>query len=94
VNNTPGHSVPLGPMIQVPTAISCWRDVAMVLAQLRPLEHEGVDLPREYLFGFFVGMIIGDAAKSREKTWHRHLGLVLSKRYGTSKGIGDLPQCA
>jgi len=89
VNNTPGHSVPLGPMIQVPTAISCWRDVATVLAQLRPLKDEGIDLSREYLFGFFVGMIIGDAAKSREKTWHRHLGLVLSKRYGTNKRIGD-----
>lgn len=89
VNNTSGHAVPLGPVIQVPTAISRWEDVSSVLAQLGPLESDQYGLPREYLFGFLVGMIIGDAAKSKEKNWHRHLGLGLSKKYETNLRIGD-----
>ena len=44
---------------------------------------------REYMFGFLLGMTIGDAAKSRSKNWHRHLGLVLSKKYLTNEKIGD-----
>lgn len=89
VNNSSGHAVPLGPMIQVPKTISSWTDVAAVLSQLEPLEVEVNGLSREYLFGFLVGIIIGDAAKSRAKNWHRHLGLGLSKKYETNLKIGD-----
>lgn len=89
VNNTSGHAVPLGPVISVPTSISKWRDVATVLGQLDPLKPIERNLSREYLFGFLVGVIIGDAAKPRAKNWHRHLGLVLSKKYTTNKKNGD-----
>ncbi|MDG6989874.1 MAG: hypothetical protein JRM99_00430 [Nitrososphaerota archaeon] len=89
VNNTSGHAVPLGPVVEVPLQVSNWGDVATVLAQLKPLETNETELTREYIFGFLIGMIIGDAAKSRAKNWHRHLGLVLSKKYRTNKRIGD-----
>ena len=89
INNTSGHAVPHGPIVQVPRVISNWVDVADVLAQLEPLEAEDGHFSREYLFGFLVGMIIGDAAKSRAKNWHRHVGLVLSKKYETNEKIGE-----
>lgn len=90
VNNTSGHAIPLGPIVEVPTSVTSWNDIARVLAQLKPFELGANGLSREYLFGFLVGMIIGDTAKSRAKNWHRHLGLGLSKRYETSLKIGDL----
>ena len=89
VNNTPGHAIPLGPVVEVPESISGWNDVSEVLEWLKPLERLDSSLSREYLFGFLVGMVIGDAAKSRERTWHRHIGLVLSKKYRTNKKIGE-----
>jgi hypothetical protein len=89
VNNTSGHAVPLGPVIEVPKAISRWSDVEHVLNQLKPLEMVDVGHSREYAFGFLVGMIIGDAAKSKSKNWHRHLGLVLSKKYQSNERIGQ-----
>ena len=90
VNNSSGHAIPLGPVVQVPRMISNWEEVAEVLAQLKPLEPLPVGLSREFLFGFLVGMLIGDSAKSRSKNWHRHVGLVLSMGYDTNKRIGDL----
>lgn len=89
VNNTSGHAVPLGPVIQVPKAIMKWEEFSSVVGQLEPLEPVANNLSREYLTGFLLGMIIGDAAKSRAKNWHRHLGLVMSKRYETNRRIGD-----
>jgi hypothetical protein len=89
VNNTSGHAVPLGPFVQVPKTISEWRDVGEVVAQLKPLQSQDENVPRDYMFGFLLGMIIGDAAKSRSKNWHRHLGLVLSKKYDTNERIGE-----
>jgi hypothetical protein len=89
VNNTSGHAVPLGPMILVPKRIFEWNDIEKVLVQLEPLEEIETDLPKAYLFGFLVGMVIGDSAKSRSKNWHRHLGLVLSKKYETNESIGQ-----
>jgi hypothetical protein len=89
VNNTPGHAVPLGPVIEVPRSIGSWIDIAAVLSQLKPIEEELAGLSREYLFGFLVDMFIGDAAKSKERGAHRHIGLVLSKKYETNLRIGD-----
>ncbi len=74
VNTTSGHAIPLDPVVQVPKTLSRWEEVADVLAQLAPLEPTEGDSSREYLFGFLVGMVIGDAAKSRTKNWHRYLG--------------------
>jgi hypothetical protein len=89
VNNTSGHAIPLGRFVEVPKVISEWKDVAWVLGQLEPLQEMGMGLSREYAFGFLVGMVIGDAPKSRAKNWRRHLGLVLSRRYQTSESIGE-----
>jgi len=48
-----------------------------------------------YLFGFLLGMIIGDAAKSKQGRGHRHIGLVLSKKYDTNLRLGDFTcECA
>jgi hypothetical protein len=89
VNNTSGHAIPLGPFVEVPKTISSWEDVASVLSQLEPLEDSEENLTREYMLGFLVGMVIGDAAKSRSKNWHRHVGLVLSKKYESNLRIGE-----
>lgn len=89
INNTPGHAIPLGPIIKVPMSVCSWSDVATVLAQLKPLRNEERVFSREFLFGFLTGMIIGDAAKSKIGNWHRHLGLVLSKKYSTNERIGQ-----
>ena len=92
VNNTPGHAIPLGPFIEVPKVVACWRDVQYVLDQLRPLRRFDAlrgRPSRAYLFGFLLGIMIGDAAKSRTGTWHRHLNLTLSKKYETNRRIGE-----
>jgi hypothetical protein len=89
INNTSGHAIPLGPVVDVPMSISNWNDVAVVLAQIKPIEPIENGLSREYLFGFLTGMIIGDSAKSRAKNWHRHIGLVLGKKYATNEKIGE-----
>jgi len=95
VNNTSGHAIPLGPVVEVPERISEWSDVSHVLTQLTPLPTTEKRFSREYLFGFLVGMVIGDSAKSRSKNWHRHLGLVLSKKYKTNEKIGQFTcECA
>ncbi len=95
VNNTSRHGIPSGPMLQVPLKIRSWGDVETLIEQI-PLG-SGIELvnSRAYMLGFLLGIMIGDAAKKRQKTWHRHLELVLSKRYGTSVRIGDFTtQCA
>ncbi len=89
INNSPGHAVPVGPVTQVPETISAWYDVEEVVRQLESLDGETHGFTKEYLFGFLVGMVIGDSAKSKSENWHRHLGLVLSKRYATNEKIGD-----
>jgi hypothetical protein len=86
---THGHGVPLGPFIQVPTEVKLWSDVERVINQLRPLQVLAIQFDRHYLFGFLLGMIIGDAAKSKQGSGHRHIGLVLSKKYETNLKIGD-----
>ena len=94
-NNTSGHAIPLGPVVEVPEKISDWSDVSNVLTQLKPLAMTGTGFSREYMFGFLIGMVIGDSAKSRSENWHRHLGLVLSKKYETNEKIGQFTcECA
>lgn len=89
VNNTPGHAIPLGPFVQVPMVISSWHEVQEVLSNLEPLGKADPGLPQEYSLGFLLGMVIGDAAKSKSRNWHRHLGLVLSKKYDSNERIGE-----
>lgn len=95
INCSVGHGLPLGPFIQVSRVVNSWEDIESVISQLQPLEPVPVSFSRRYLFGFLLGMIIGDAAKSKQERSHRHLGLVLSKRYDTNLNIGEFTsQCA
>lgn len=95
VEQTHGHALPIGRFVQVPMMVNSWLDVEMVINQARgdPLNLQGFDI--RYLFGFLLGMMIGDAAKSRQGRGHRHIGLVLSKKYDTNLKIGDFTcRCA
>lgn len=89
VNNTTRHAVPLGPFLEVPQSITRWEDVRAVLGQLRPLRTRREGSSSQYRFGFLLGIVIGDASKKRQRNWHRHIELQLSKRYDTSLRIGD-----
>jgi hypothetical protein len=92
---THGHAIPIGRFITIPLKIRGWRDVELVLDQLEPLPGILLNLDKRYLFGFLLGMIVGDAAKSKQGTSHRHIGLTLSKRYDTNMNIGEFTsQCA
>ncbi|HZW85340.1 MAG TPA: hypothetical protein VFE91_05505 [Nitrososphaerales archaeon] len=89
INNTSRHAVPLGPVVKVPLQVKGWKDIETVLSQIEPLQGSDSGHSRPYMFGFLLGVIIGDASKKRQKNWHRHVELVLSKRYHTSVRIGD-----
>jgi hypothetical protein len=86
---THGYANPIGQFVQVPTKIESWRDVQGVLTQITPLGEGTTKFSREYLFGFFVGMIIGDAHKPKQGRGHRHVSITLSKKYDTNVAIGD-----
>ena len=89
VDNSSGHAIPFGPFVQVPKSISSWKDVSDVILQLSDQREETEGFPNEYIFGFLLGMVIGDCAKSMSSNWHRHLGLVLSKKYASNESIGE-----
>jgi len=89
VNNSPGHAVPLGPLVEVPLEIRGWEDIEPLLAQLQPTAVIPDGLSRTFLFGFLLGMVIGDAAKPRQGEWHRHLNLTLSEKYSTNRYLGE-----
>jgi hypothetical protein len=84
-----GHAIPLGQFIQVPTSIQSWEDVNLVLSQIRPVGEETTKFTKPYLFGFLTGIIIGDGHKPKQGGGHRHLSLVLSKKYETNVKIGE-----
>ncbi len=89
LNNSPGRDVPSGPFVRVPRTVSSWREIDEVLGQLHPIGATRSKEGSRYMFGFALGMIIGDASKSRQQKWHRHLGLSLSKRYRSNRRIGE-----
>ena len=95
LEQTHGHAIPIGRFIQVPASLRSWSEAEMVMMQAiaSPPAVEGFD-PR-YLFGFLIGMVIGDAAKSKQGRGHRHIGLVLSKKYESNLRLGEFTcQCA
>lgn len=95
VSNSSRFAVPYGPFLQVPGGISRWKDIGNVLDQMKLLPGVDPQFPMEYKFGFLLGVMIGDAAKKRQRKWHRHLELVLSKKYETNARIGDfMVDCA
>jgi len=84
-----GYAHPIGNYAQVPVRISTWNEVEKVLAQLCPLGEPDTRFSKIYIFGFIVGIIIGDGHKPKQGRGHRHLNLTLSKRYETNLKIGD-----
>jgi hypothetical protein len=73
----------------VPLEIKSWADVEEVVRQafLEGPDAQGFDA--RYLFGFFLGILIGDANKSKQGRGHRHVDLTLSKKYETNIRIGE-----
>jgi hypothetical protein len=84
-----GYANPIGQFVQVPKAIGSWKDVEEVLLQMKPIGESTLKFSKAYIFGFFVGMIVGDAHKPKQGRGHRNVQLVLSKRYETNPRIGD-----
>jgi hypothetical protein len=86
-----GYGMPVGQFLALPPKIGDWDEIANVLSALKDINAVPSCHSRNYLFGFLLGMMVGDAAKSRSKTGssHRHLGLVLSKKYDSNLRIGE-----
>jgi hypothetical protein len=86
-----GHGIPIGPFLEIPLQVNSWSQIAGTLKQLPNLEDAPSHQSRDYLLGFLLGILMGDAAKTKSKhgASHRHIGLVLSKKYDTNVLIGD-----
>ncbi len=95
LEQTHGHAVPMGRFIQVPVIVNSWSEIETVMNQTIVTAPSTQGFDSRYLFGFLIGMIIGDAAKSKQGRGHRHIGLVLSKKYDTNLRLGDFTcKCA
>lgn len=86
-----GHGVPVGDFVRAPLCIDSWNDVSRVLEQLQDRNESQTQESRLYTFGFLVGILMGDANKykSPHGASHRHIDLVLSKKYETNLRIGE-----
>jgi len=84
-----GHAIPISQFIHVPTTIRTWEDAGSVIPQIQPLIELGQKFSKQYLFGFLVGIIIGDAHNPKQGHAHRHIELVMSKKYETNVKIGE-----
>jgi hypothetical protein len=84
-----GYAIPLGQFIQVPIKIMNWQQVNEVASQIHPIDETDAKFSKPYLFGFLVGIIIGDAHKPKQGHAHRHIELIMSKKYETNLRIGD-----
>jgi hypothetical protein len=89
VSNTSRNAIPKGPFVQVPLQIVEWSQARNVLSQLRLGEENNREPELDYRFGFLLGVMMGDASKKRQKKWHRHIELTMSKKYETNLRIGD-----
>ena len=83
-----GYAVPLGPWIRAPLEIRDWADLQSIFVQT-PQNAASIE-DRDFALGFFLGMLIGDASKSKPGNGHRHMDLTLSMEYNTNLRIGDL----
>lgn len=86
---THGYANPIGKFLQVPVRIESWADVEKVLEQIEPIGPLSPEFTKAYIFGFLVGILIGDAHKPKHGRGHRNIHLVLSKKYETNVKIGD-----
>jgi hypothetical protein len=84
-----GQANPIGKFLRVPTRIESWKDIEEVLAQTLPVAQPSPHFSRTYLFGFLIGIVIGDAHKPKPGNGHRNIHIVLSKKYDTNVAIGD-----
>jgi hypothetical protein len=84
-----GYAIPVGQFIRIPKILRSWEDAEPVLPQIKPLLECMPQFSRRYLFGFLLGIILGDAHKPKQGHSHRHIDLVLSKKYETNQRIGD-----
>ena len=83
------HGIPMGPFLRVPRVVDSWNEVWKVVSQLQPLDVGRSEANREFHFGFLLGMIVGDTAKSKPAVGHRHLDLTLSQKYETNLKLGE-----
>ena len=84
-----GQANPIGRFLKVPTQIESWKDVEEVLGQTSAVTQPSTHFSRTYLFGFLIGIVIGDAHKPKPGNGHRNIHIVLSKKYDTNVAIGD-----
>jgi hypothetical protein len=84
-----GQANPIGKFLRVPTQVESWKDVEEVLGQISPVTQPSSHFSRAYLFGFLIGIVIGDAHKPKPGNGHRNIHIVLSKGYDTNVAIGD-----
>ncbi len=83
------HGIPAGPFLRVPGEVDSWDEIWRVISQLEPLDASPNEINSEYLFGFLLGMIVGDTGKSKPVVGHRHLDLTLSQKYETNLKLGE-----
>jgi hypothetical protein len=98
-----GGSHPLG-WIQVPEAIRSYDDVVCVVEQLRPLEETysrarefglgrtQVDLMRVDLFGYLMGIMVGDSGKlggAQNRYASMNLDLQFTKKQASNERLGE-----
>ena len=86
---THGQAIPIGQFIEVPLVLDSWEDAERVVGQLRGIGEAAPVESNEFSFGFFLGIMIGDAAKKKQGRGHRLVHLVLSKKYDTNLKIGE-----
>ena len=60
---THGQAIPIGQFVQVPIVLKSWEDAESVLDQLKGTGEIAPPQMQMYMFGFFLGIMIGDAAK-------------------------------
>lgn len=82
-----GYAIPKGPWIQVPMRINSWKDFESTTEQLKPIAN--ATLQRDFKVGFPLGMILGDASKSKPGNGHRHINLTMSMEYETNVLLGE-----
>ncbi len=83
------HGIPMGSFLRVPLEVDSWNEVWKVISQPESVDLSQSEMNREYHFGFLLGMIVGDTAKSKPAIGHRHLALTLSQKYETNLKLGE-----
>ncbi|MFX1405032.1 MAG: hypothetical protein ACFE9D_11295 [Promethearchaeota archaeon] len=83
--------------IQVPTSITDWSQITLVLQQLTPLTNEHMSdwhhhfgpIPQDEAFAYLLGNLVSDAGKITPHYTSTRLELNLSKNYTWSQQVGE-----